>query len=321
MCTGRLGKSAYWIGTIVFVLAVRVALYLWSQEDRTDFDLLYHAAIQLLQGSNPYRHTGWYPLYYPIPAVLLAVPFTALPLNLARPAFDILVGSVFAYALTKHSKIAPLALLSGAYLYAMRNGQTTPLIMAAGLIPFLSFLLVVKPNTGLVLWSAYPRWEVLTGIFLLTLGMVFLPTWPLDWWQALHEGGSHIRPPILRPGGFLLLLAAFRWKTPGGRLLLATALIPQNTLPHELVPLALLPVTLADMGIYIVGTWVTVAVAASVQAERLGLALTVERVWPAILCCVYLPSLWMVLRPRAVTASPVEHPADLARPTPESQLA
>jgi hypothetical protein len=65
----------------------------------TDFDQLYRSAVILLAGGNPYRALPpnfRYPLFYQLPAALVAVPFTMLPISLARPAFDIAVGWVFA---------------------------------------------------------------------------------------------------------------------------------------------------------------------------------------------------------------------------------
>jgi hypothetical protein len=119
-------------------------LYSYYPKLGSDFDLLYHAAEHLLQGENPYpiaRQWFPFPLFYPLPAVLLAAPFTLLPIEQARPAFDIMVGSVFAYALWRYrGNYALLALLSGSYLFAMRNGQTNPLMVGASLIPALGFL-------------------------------------------------------------------------------------------------------------------------------------------------------------------------------------
>lgn len=113
---------------------------------------------------------------------------------------------------------------------------------------------------------------------------------------ALRQQTGHIRPPIIRPFGFLLLLAGLRWRTSEGRLLLATAIIPAHSLPHELVPLALILANRTEMTIYAVGTWLTVLWATSVQVNELGLPITVERTWPALLLMGYLPMLFLVLR-------------------------
>jgi hypothetical protein len=296
-------RRIYLAGALLFVAALRVGLYVLAHETTaftTDFDLLYHSAVTLADGTNPYRSTPdhlRYPLFYPLPAVLVAMPFTALPIALARPAFDIAVGWIFAYALWRQASYALLALFSGAYIFAMRAGQTTPLVVAASLIPALGFLLTVKPNTGLACWIARPsRPAVIGGVGLLALTLVLLPSWPLDWWAAIQDQSQHIRPPILRPFGWLLLLAAFRWRTSGGQLLLALAIIPQNILPHELVPLVLIPGNAVEMAVYVVGSWVAVALTSGAQEQATSLTGLVAEVWPVLLLSVYVPMLYLVLR-------------------------
>jgi hypothetical protein len=296
-------RRIYLAGALLFVLAARVALYVLAGETTgftTDFDLLYHSAVTLTDGTNPYRSTPVhlkYPLFYPLPAVLVAVPFTALPITLARPAFDIAVGWIFAYALWRHANYTVLAVLSGAYIFAMRAGQTTPLVVAASLIPILGFLLTVKPNTGLACWIARPsRPAVIGGLVLVALTVVLVPSWPLDWWAAIQKQTGHIRSPILRPFGWVLLLAALRWRTSGGRLLLASAIIPQNTLPHELLTLVLIPSNAVEMAIFVVGSWIAVAFTSVGQEHATSLPGLVTEVWPVLLLSVYLPALFMVLR-------------------------
>jgi len=296
-------RRLYLAGALLFILAARIALYVLAQETTeftTDFDLLYHSAVTLTEGTNPYRSTPAhlkYPLFYPLPAVLVAVPFTALPIALARPAFDIAVGWIFAYALWRQANHALLAVLSGAYIFAMRAGQTTPLVVAASLIPVLGFLLTVKPNTGLACWIARPsRPAVIGGLVLFALTLVLVPSWPLDWWASIQQQSGHIRSPILRPFGWVLLLAALRWRTSGGRLLLASAFIPQNSLPHELLPLVLIPGNAVEMGVFVVGSWIAVAFTSVGQEHATSLPALVTEVWPVLLLSVYLPALFVVLR-------------------------
>jgi hypothetical protein len=299
-----LGDRRYLLlaGALVGVAVVRVWMYLWARESAeftTDFDQLYYSARTLMEGGNPYQSIlTWhrYPLFYPLPAVLIALPFTALPITLARPAFDVAVGWIFAYALWRHAPYALLALCSGAYLFAMRAGQTTPLVVAGSLIPAVGFLLTVKTNTGLACWIARPsRQAVIGGLALLAVTLVLLPSWPLDWWNSIQQQ-SHIRPPILRPFGWLLLLALLRWRTAGGRLLLAIAVIPQNTLPHELLPLILIPANAVEMAIYVIGSWVAVAFTGVAMERAASLGGLVTDVWLALLLSVYLPALYLVLR-------------------------
>jgi hypothetical protein len=280
-----------------FVLGFRLLLYVWIPDRSSDFDLLYNAAVHLIRGEDAYPVASqWFT--YPLPAVLLAVPFTAIPLGAARLIFDVLVGWAFVFALwTYRGTFALLAVLSGAYLFAMLNGQTTPLMVAASLVPALGFLLAVKPNTSASLWIARPSRSAVVGVSaFLVLSLVILPSWPRDWWMALLQDNTDLVPPVLRPFGLVLLLAALRWRSPEGRLLLAIAFIPQNTLPHELVSLALIPANLVEMGIYVAGSWIAVAVA----ADRMPLHSIAEWTaasWPATLGAVYLPMLYLVLRP------------------------
>jgi hypothetical protein len=278
---------------LAFVLGCRLLLHAWMPDRTSDFDLLYKAAAGLVQGENPYPAA--FP--YPLPAVLLAVPFTEIPLTLARPIFDVLVGWAFVYALWRYrGRYALLAVVSGAYLFAMANGQTTPLMVAAALIPALGFLLAVRPNTSVALWIAWPSLRALLGASLfLVLSLVVRPSWPWDWWTALLRDNTNLMPPVLRPFGFVLLLAALRWRTPEGRLILATAFIPQSTLPYELVSLALIPANRLEMVIFVAGSWIAVAAAGGLQLSH-SMAEWTATGWPLTLCAVYLPMLYLVLR-------------------------
>lgn len=280
---------------LAFVLLSRLLLYAWMPERTNDFDFLYDAATRLLRSENPYQPAAqWFP--YPLPAVFLAVPFTAIPLHLARPILDVLVGWAFVYGLWRYrAPFALLAVVSGAYLFAMRSGQTTPLMLAAALVPALGFLLAVRPNTGAALWIAWPSLRtLLAATLLLGLSLVVRPSWPWDWWLALPLDNTVLMPPVLRPFGFVLLLAALRWRAPEARLILATAFIPQTTLPYELVALALIPANRLEMVIYVTGSWIAVGAA---EALHVSQSMTEWRVtgWLVTLGAVYLPMLYLVL--------------------------
>jgi hypothetical protein len=285
---------------VLVVIGFRLAAYRVHAELGTDFDLLYFAATHLLAGENPYPIVHqWYPfpLFYPLPAVLVAIPFTILPIQLARPAFDICSGILLAYALWRYrGSYALLALLSGAYFLAAKLGQTPPLVTAGALIPALGFLLLVKPNLGLALFAAKPSRAALIGmVVILGLSLAVLPSWPLDWWTALQRRNAHLVSPVLRPLGWLLLLAVLRWRTPEGRLLLVLCLVPQNSLPYDLVPLILIPQNWIQMSVFVVGSWLAVG-ALGAQLDLANLAAITAKIWPVMLGTVYLPMLYFVLR-------------------------
>jgi hypothetical protein len=295
------------IAALAFVVGCRLLLYGWMPDRSSDFDFLYHAASRLLAGENPYpTATQWFP--YPLPAVLLAVPFTAISLSLARPIFDVLVGGAFVYALWRYrGTYALLGVASGAYLLAMWNGQTTPLMVAAALVPALGFLLAVRPNSAAALWIAWPSLRsLLAASLVLALSLLVLPSWPWDWWLALPSDHAPLMPPILRPFGFILLLSALRWRLPEGRLILAITFIPQTTLPYELVPLVLIPANRLEMGIYVVGTWIAAAAAQGFHLSE-SMARGTAAGWPVMLGAVYLPMLYLVLRRKPARSKPPIH--------------
>jgi hypothetical protein len=91
------------------------------------------------------------------------------------------------------------------------------------------------------------------------------------------------------------LVAVLRWNLPAGRLILATALLPQTALPYELVPLALIPASRGEMVIYLIGSWIAVADAAGALQVLGGKEWTMSG-WPVTLCAVYFPMLYLVLR-------------------------
>ncbi|HEV7366030.1 MAG TPA: hypothetical protein VGN76_09320 [Gemmatimonadales bacterium] len=284
---------------LAFVLACRVVLYVWMPDRTSDFDLLYDMAGRLLRGDEIYP-AGTPSFIYPFPAVLLGVPFRAIPLWLARPVFDVLVGWAFVYALWKYrGPYALLALVSGAYLFALERGQTTPLMVAATLVPALGFLCAVKPNTSAALWISRPSWMPILGVSVfLALSLAVQPTWPFEWWMAVPADTAHFAPIVMRPLGALLLLAALRWYTPTGRLLLAIACLPQTTLPYELVALALIPANSVQMAVYVAGSWIAVAAATGQLPFGHGLADWSTIGWGVTIIAVYLPMLALVLRQR-----------------------
>jgi hypothetical protein len=98
----------------------------------------------------------------------------------------------------------------------------------------------------------------------------------------------------MRPFGFILLLAAIRWRLPEGRLLLAMACIPQSTLPYELVPLALIPGNRREMAIYLAGSGIVAVAATRLSGDPMSAWTALG--WPLTFCAGYLPMLYLVVR-------------------------
>jgi hypothetical protein len=301
------------ISLLVGLLASGMTLLKMGQKDRAigrnvagvDFTYWYRAAHALEAGQNPYQVIG--PerpvkmrgvFAYPLPAALVTLPLTPFSPRVGAAVFVGLGFAVAAFGLLASGYWRLIVLLSAPATAVFANGQWSPLLLGASLIPTLGFLLACKP-LGAALFLYRPSWRAGLGIVALGILSIFvLPSWPLDWIETIrhHPMGSQYHPPLLMPGGFLLLLAAFSWRTPEGRLLLAMACIPQNAAFYDQLPLMLIPTTRKALIGYALWTQVVY-----VGSELIVKTATVGQWEPVIMASLYLPALAMVLFSRAKT--------------------
>jgi hypothetical protein len=268
----------------------------------TPTDIIQHwiAARALWGGDDPYAAVeawGWgYPYLYPLPAALVALPLAPLPMAVARLLFAGLSVAVLAYALTAVSWWPLLWLASGPALQAFGVAQWSPLFTAAVALPALRAIWIVKPNAGVALAAGYgvPRPALIAAGILLLVSLVWRSHWPLEWWQAVRSPHQQIVPPLLRPGGPLLVLALFRWRRPEARFLVALGCLPQSGALYELVPLGLIPATLREM-IVLTGASQVALLLLHPNHEYVSLAASYTGAWPKIFLLVYLPALLIIL--------------------------
>jgi hypothetical protein len=280
----------------LFILAAARGYHFFS-----DFDQLWIAARALRNGGDPYAavleaHLGaGFPLYYPLPAVLLVLPLTPLSLGAARSIFAICCGAVAGFGLQRLGLHGLLALASAAFLAATVQGQLAPALAGAALVPSLGFLLATKPTLGLALWCWRPsRLAAILAVAITVVSVVLWPAWPGAWLEAVRNA-PHIRAPVLRPWGWSLLLAGLRWRRPEGRLLLAWACIPRTEVIYDLMPLFLVAGTMAEAGLLVVASWATLLGQALVAGSSGDLLSAEGARWPVVLLLFYLPALVLVL--------------------------
>lgn len=284
---------------IVVWIAYRIPPYLVS-----DFDHVYVGARALLRGRDPYAAVAAlherFPLLYPLPAVLLILPVAWLPVELARALWSAAGAAAFAAAAVRYGRGLWLGLASMVFVSALAMGQWSPLLTAGAVLPVASLSWVAKPTVGLALFLAYPsRRAAAFAIGLLTVSLVIEPGWPFLWLAALK--GQAYLPPVLRPGGILLLLALFRYREPEGRLIAALACVPQSAMLYESLPLFLIPKT--RRGGYVL------AIGALLAAFAIGrwcpwtdtppdpFAQNMACRWVIAGPLIWAPALWMALRP------------------------
>ena len=275
-----------------------VLLYARQRPDViSDWDPTFAGTEALLRGESPYAAIQVPPwpnwLLYPLPALLFTIPFTILPLPLARGIFAAVGTAAFTYAVTRRGRWTLYFLLSGAMLWSWVDVQWPPLLIAAALTPALSWLLAIKPTAGFALWAAYPsRTAVWAGLLFVGLSFLVWPGWVAEWLEAVSR--TPHAPHLFRPGGFLLLLGLLRWRRPEGRLLACLGLIPGTTALYETLPVALVCRNRTEAAAY----------ASLTMMAHLLFHLGPQGPWPVgaeyqwwvLLLLVYLPALAVVLR-------------------------
>ncbi|HET7600771.1 MAG TPA: hypothetical protein VFK09_10790 [Gemmatimonadales bacterium] len=283
----------------------------------SDFDQIWIAARALVTGGDPYvavaalpKELG-FPLFYPLTAVLLGVPFAWLPIAIARAVVAALGAGAFTYVILRRGWWGLALVASGSFLVAVGGVQWSPLLTAAALNPAFGFLLAAKPSVGLALLVAFPDRRTIIGCAVLgLLSLVVRPIWPLEWLRALHANSGHLLPLVARPAGVVLLLALVRWRMPEARLLAAHACVPQTLLLYDAVPLLLTARTLRQALVLAVTTQAAVLYMHLIAKPSHTFETFSVDAWPVTLVVVYLPVLLMILLSEPRT---VEVPGGMAR--------
>ena len=263
-----------------------------------DFNYYWMGGKEVLAGHDPYKTVA--PFIYPLTAAVAVAPLAWLALIPAGVVFVGLSMGCCAFALTREGWGRLPILMSFPALWAMSSGQWAPLVACAALSSGFGWAAACKPTLGIVMLARRMNWKgFAVAIAFGVLTLFVQPLWPLSWLAAMRQFSAeklhHI--PILIPGGILLLLAAFRWRTPDGRLLLGMALIPQSMFAYDQFALGLLARTRLEAIVW--GLWSYVAmfvgyllVPSSLADTKAANAAYFARV---IVWGYYLPALIVVL--------------------------
>jgi hypothetical protein len=284
-----------------------------------DFEQVWFAARALLSGAHPYSLVGpglafdWpFPLVYPLPAAVIAIPLAPFPALVATVLFSTLAGVTFSWALMEYGYGPLFGFFSMPVRAAFETVQWSPLLAASTVISPLAVLLVAKPTVGGALFLARPsRWAFLGAILFGGAAFVIQPAWFADWLAAIAQYKAILAPtvpfraPIAFTAGPVVLLCLLRWRRPEARLVAALACVPQTLVLYEAAPLMLVPrtfwqsVALVTMS-YVGHVWVRLHLPL-VYHERLSY----ELVGQAMIWSLYLPCTFMVLRRRNEGSLPV----------------
>ena len=231
----------------------------------SDFDQVWAGAKALWDGEDPYlvvgpgREFGWsWPLYYPLPALVAIAPLGLLPVIAARALFAAISSGLLAWAVTRDGWSRLPIFLSVSFLVTIELGQWSAFYAAAFFLPALGLLGISKPNLAIPLVAGAQRRHTLTwvaagAIVLLSVSQVLQPGWH-EAWLANVRNAPHFKPYLLRPLGFLVLLAALKWRRPEARWLLALALIPLAPSFYDQLLLCVVCLTSRESLIFAVST-------------------------------------------------------------------
>ena len=208
-----------------------------------DFGYFVAAGRALLDGENPYLVSMY---IYPLPAAVAAAPFSVLPIAWSAVIFIGLSMGFSGFALTREGYHRLPVLMSFPALTAMTTGQWAPLVLCAAFGSGWGWVAAIKPTLGSAMLARRVDWRgALMAAGCATLTLIIDPRWPIEWLRAMIQfaGVKMHHIPVLVPGGALLLLAATRWRTADGRLLLGMSLVPQSMFFYDQLALGLLAQT------------------------------------------------------------------------------
>jgi hypothetical protein len=306
------GAGPAW-STLLAALGVGLLAAAWVRSHglaqpsfKSDFDQVWAAARALLHGHDPYAAVGpnapfvWkWPLYYPLPALLVTAPLGHLSVLAARMVFAGLSAFAFTWAVTRDGWSRWPIFLSIAFYVGIDLVQWSPLLAAAYFVPWLGALAACKPNFALPLLagsrtSRSVLWVVGGAAVLVAASFAVDPGW-LQSWLANVRSAPHFKAPIARPFGFVLALALLRWRRPEARWLLALSLIPQAPSFYDQLLLVAICTRWWETAILAASTWVLFFYvgAYSPQPDYLSWGALVGN---ATVWFCYMPCLLMVLR-------------------------
>jgi hypothetical protein len=274
----------------------------------SDFDQIWVASRALIAAANPYQAvvTGFaghgplpFPLFYPLPAVVTGVPFAFLPMITARAVFVAASMGVFAYLISARGMWALAALLSAPAFQTVSLVQWSGWLACAAMVPWFGWALACKPNAGLPVFAASrTNRDAVIGLSmaagLTVVAFALQPGWVSDWLAAIR-GQPHFKPYLLRPGGFLLLLAVLRWRRPEARWLVVTACVPGTPGLQEALVLLTWPLSfrqLLILGLLSHGAMWT----AIFERQQGDFQSYVKIASVANIVFIFVPALYLVLR-------------------------
>jgi hypothetical protein len=229
------------IGVSALVALFACAMFAFSQHlasGHSDFSVVWHATKLLFEGKNPYELIGpgrsvqydW-ELHYPVSTLVAVFPLSLLSERTADFVFVFSSTFLLAYGALRENLNRIWIFASAAFVVNAKANQWSALMASAYFLPAAAVSLCLKPSDGLAILAGSERRKTwifasLSAVILLTISFVMMPDWPRYWRTSVTSSWEFVSP-VMRAGGFVLLLSALRWRTREGRFLFVLSLVPQ----------------------------------------------------------------------------------------------
>jgi len=301
------------VGAAFFLLTLAWLLANDPRRGAGDFQYALLAARALIEGREPYavvlaESPFRSPFFYPLPAAVVALPFTILSPAVAGATLLGVGFAWLAYMLAASGRSRLLVLTAAPALFAVLAVQWSPLLTAAALSGPALGLAIVKPTIGLSLVAmAIPAAKkpgrllvqaTAVAAVLVALALLLRPDWPMYWMAGVRSSpvAHQFQAPILTVYGFPAVVAVLRWRQPEARLLLVLSCVRQNGFLYDQLPLLLIPRSAAEALVLSGLSHVShVAALWHPPADGSVLALSAQQ-FPFTVVAMYIPCLIMVLR-------------------------
>ena len=177
---------------LIAAAAAWIAFDAFESQQHSDFGSAWFGAKAMLEGRNPYELIGrgrefeQWPLLYPAPALVVALPFTLVGEREATIAFVGLSTFLLAYGATRKGWHLLPMFLTDAFVSSAKLGQWSIVFAAAIFFPQLAALSASKPQAALpVVLAATDRkaivWALAGGLGLVAISLALFPSWPSAW--------------------------------------------------------------------------------------------------------------------------------------------
>jgi hypothetical protein len=271
----------------------------------SDFDAMWVAGRSLAARTDPFvavqaaRGVLGFPLLYPMPAILVTLPFAVFSISIAAALWTGVSFGLLSFGLSRHAWWPLIAVASLPAVESAQLAQWSPILTCMALFPAVAVLALAKPTTGGAIALAYlpntaRRSVIVGGAVLVLVSLAIMPTW-IGRWTSVVLAATHFRPMILRPFGWVLLFALLKWRRPEARLIAFLAIVPQAGMAYDALPLVLVPSSRREAMVSAFASFAILPWRMVAQDNGATFTNATAHNAPLFLVALYLPALLMVL--------------------------